>query len=239
MALNKTDNSAMTRDEVRFVQSRLHELGFDPGTVDGIMGPHTESAIIAYKRANGLKPRAYVGPLTWKMLQDRQEHLKLEDDLPWMVEAKKALNRHEVYDNQWLKNWLASDGHALGDPAKLPWCGDFVETAIRLALPNEIVPKNPYWALNWLEFGIPCRPTYGAVAAISRNGGGHVMFIVGEDATRYYALGGNQSNKSSVVPVDKRRFKNDSFRWPKTYHVPPGNYLPRMNSADAANTQEG
>lgn len=237
MPLTEEDNSAMTRDEVRSVQTQLSELGFDPGPIDGIMGGHTESAIIAFKRANGLKPRPYVGEITWRMLHE-DDLLEPENDLPWMLEAKRALNRHEVHDNRWLKGWLASDGHALGDPSKLPWCGDFVETAIRLGLPNEPVPQNPYWALNWRQFGVLTKPTYGAVASIKRNGGGHVGFIVGEDARRYYMMGGNQSNKSSVVPVDKGRFVRESFRWPKTYPRQPIS-LPRRNSDAASNTREG
>jgi uncharacterized protein (TIGR02594 family) len=237
MPLNKTNNSAMTQGEIKLLQSRLEQLGIYPGPIDGIMGPHTESAIITFKREVGLKLRPYVGPITWKLLFDEQQQLDLNNDLPWMIEAKKALNRHEVYDNQWLKDWLRSDGHALGDPAKLPWCGDFVETPIRLALPTEPIPRNPYWALNWRGFGISTLPTYGCVASIERKGGGHVGFIVGEDARRYYMAGGNQSNKSSIVPVDKGRFVPESFRWPSTYPPRPI-HLPQINSDTAANTQE-
>lgn len=238
MPLTEKDNSAMTREEIRAVQTELDRDGFDPGPIDGIMGPHTESAIIAFKRSRGLKPRPWVGPLTWKMLFEPELTDDMANDLPWMIEAKKALRRHEVYDNEWLKRWLASDGHALGDPAKLPWCGDFVETPIRLSLPNEPIMKNPYWALNWRKFGIATRPTYGCVASIKRKGGGHVGFIVGEDRNRYYMMGGNQSNKSSIVPVDKGRFVTESFRWPKTFPTRKI-HLPRMTSSAAANTQEG
>lgn len=238
MPLNRQDNSAMTPDEIYSVQLELTREGFDPGPLDGIMGPHTESAIIAFKRAKGLKPRAWVGPKTWAMLHEPPLIDLAANDLPWMIEAKRALNRHEVYDNAWMKNWLASDGHALGDPAKLPWCGDFVETAIRLALPNEPIMKNPYWALNWRQFGIATLPTYGCVASIKRKGGGHVGFLVGQDSTRYYMAGGNQANKSSIVPVDKKRFVEESFRWPSTFPKRAIS-LPRMTSSQATNIQEG
>jgi len=83
MPLTKPDNSAMTRDEVRSVQRELAKDGFDPGPVDGIMGPHTESAIIAFKRSHGLKPRAWVGPLTWKMLHEPPLVDEMANDLPW------------------------------------------------------------------------------------------------------------------------------------------------------------
>jgi len=51
-------------------------------------------------------------------------------DLPWMVEAKKVMGLHENRDRAVLAKWLKSDGKTLGDPSKLPWCGDFVDTAI-------------------------------------------------------------------------------------------------------------
>ena len=236
MPLTATDNSSMTRAEIRSVQERLTALGFAPGPIDGVMGPRTESAVLAFKRSMGLKMRPWVGPKTLELLH--QSTLDLGDrELPWLVEARKVMNLHEVYDNVALRRWLASDGHALGDPARLPWCGDFVETAIRLALPGEPVPKNPYWALNWRNFGIPTEPTYGAVGSIHRNGGGHVFFLVGQDRTRYFALGGNQSNKVSVVPIDKSRCPPESFRWPATYDREPIN-LVLMTSSAASSTNE-
>ena len=236
MPLTATDNSSMTRAEIRSVQERLTALGFAPGPIDGVMGPRTESAVLAFKRSMGLKMRPWVGPKTLELLH--QSTLDLGDrELPWLVEARKVMNLHEVYDNVALRRWLASDGHALGDPARLPWCGDFVETAIRLALPGEPVPKNPYWALNWRNFGIPTEPTYGAVGSIHRNGGGHVFFLVGQDRTRYFALGGNQSNKVSVVPIDKSRCPPESFRWPVTYDREPIN-LALMTSSAASSTNE-
>lgn len=238
MALTATDNSAMTRSEVHSIQTRLKALGYDPGPIDGEMGPRTNSAVIAYKRDHGLKPRPWIGPKTWDKIHQTEIQFDKRLKLPWMVEALKAMNRHEVYDNKWLREWLRSDGHALGDPAQFPWCGDFVETAIRLGLPKEPIIKNPYWALNWRGWGIPTEPTYGCVFSISRPEGGHVGFLVGQDATRYFCAGGNQGNKTSVVPVDKSRFTPASFRWPSAFPVQPL-HLQRMTSAQASNIQEG
>lgn len=228
----------MDKHDIIKVQARLRSLGYEPGPIDGIMGPHTESAIIAFKRSRGLLPRPYIGPITWKALfADSNTDAARKDDLPWMAEARVALGRHEVRDNGWLRRWLSSDGHALGDPAKYPWCGDGVETSIRLALPNEPIPQNPYWALNWRKFGVPTPPTYGAVASVTRNGGGHVGFLVGRDAGRFYMLGFNQTNAVTIAPMDKGRFEPASFRWPATYPAQPIR-LPNMASNAAANTAE-
>ena len=46
------------------VQKRLNEEGFDCGPADGIMGPRTRGAIVAFQRARGLDPDGIVGPLT-------------------------------------------------------------------------------------------------------------------------------------------------------------------------------
>ena len=227
--------------QIKKLQTDLMYEGFDPGPIDGVLGPRTSAAIIAFKRAIGYAATAFVGPLTLAALA-RGKPLPDTDPiniskLPWMVEAVRYVGLHEVADNAELRKWLASDGHALGDPAKLPWCGDFVETAIRLGLPNEPVPNNPYWALNWRAFGVACDPVFGAVASVKRDGGGHVGFLVGQDATRFYLLGGNQANRTSVAPMDKSRFPKEAFRFPATYR-PIVNYLPTMTSTEASNITE-
>jgi hypothetical protein len=43
-----------TRDEVWLLQVRLRDLGHDPGPVDGISGPRTQGALMAFQRQAGL-----------------------------------------------------------------------------------------------------------------------------------------------------------------------------------------
>jgi peptidoglycan hydrolase-like protein with peptidoglycan-binding domain len=45
----------MPTAEVREVQGRLRAMGFNPGPVDGIIGPLTENAAKQYQRARGLE----------------------------------------------------------------------------------------------------------------------------------------------------------------------------------------
>lgn len=47
---------------VRAVQQRLSELGYDPGPVDGIMGPRTRAAIRAFERDHGLPESGRMSP---------------------------------------------------------------------------------------------------------------------------------------------------------------------------------
>lgn len=151
-------------------------------------------------------------------------------EYPWITKGLEAFGKHEVTDKEWLKSWLKSDGKALGDPTALPWCGDFVETAVVLALPDERLSAplntNPYWARNWLLFGDKIAETRGAIAIFSRESGGHVAILVGKDATHYYVLGGNQGNTVNVSRIAKNRCLG--LRWPSTYPQPKVANIPLM-----------
>jgi peptidoglycan L-alanyl-D-glutamate endopeptidase CwlK len=43
-----------TGPEVKALQTKLKQLGFDPKGVDGNFGPGTESALIAFQKSKGL-----------------------------------------------------------------------------------------------------------------------------------------------------------------------------------------
>lgn len=155
-------------------------------------------------------------------------------NLPWIDEIKTVFGLHELRDKAKLAAWLKSDGKTLGDPAALPWCGDAAETAIKRALPGEPMPdplkQNSYWARNWAKFGIPCAPAYGAIAVFERpGGGGHVGFLVAQDATHFHVLGGNQGDTVSIVRIAKSRLI--ATRWPLTFLDVPAP-LPVRKPAD-------
>jgi len=54
--------------KVREAQRMLARLGYRPGPSDGDFGPKTARAVIAFKRNEGLRPRAIIGPVTWARL---------------------------------------------------------------------------------------------------------------------------------------------------------------------------
>lgn len=54
---------------VRNIQERLQHFGFDPGPVDGLMGPNTRKATVAFQRDRGLMVDGVVGPQTAGALQ--------------------------------------------------------------------------------------------------------------------------------------------------------------------------
>ena len=212
-----------SNDAIRLIQIGLDRLGHTPGAIDGQWGVRTARALRQLIAAN-----------------DRAASQSPQGPLPWITVAKTALGRNEARDRTWLMNWLKRDGRSLGDPGKNPWCGDFVETCIRIGLPNEpllgALGANPYWARNWLLFGKETKPVTGAVLIFSRGSGGHVGFAIGQDDTHFFVLGGNQSDAVTVARVAKSRLLG--ARWPATW-PPRLQRLPTMKpGAFLATTNE-
>ena len=207
-------------DAIRLIQIGLDRLGHTPGAIDGQWGVRTARALRHLVAANG-----------------RAASQSPQGPLPWITEAKTALGRNEARDRTWLMNWLKRDGRSLGDPGKNPWCGDFVETCIRMGLPAEpllgALDTNPYWARNWLLFGRAVQPIVGAVPIFKRGQGGHVGFAVGQDDMNFFVLGGNQSDAVTIARITKSRLLG--ARWPTTY-PPRLQRLPTMKPGEFLST---
>jgi murein L,D-transpeptidase YcbB/YkuD len=52
----------------RQIQTALKNAGYDPGSIDGKLGPKSKKAIKDFQTANGLKADGKVGPKTWSKL---------------------------------------------------------------------------------------------------------------------------------------------------------------------------
>jgi uncharacterized protein (TIGR02594 family) len=213
-----------------WLQERLNAHGFSVA-VDGDIGAGTRAAIRKFQRlnmlnVNGLADKATVGKLRQSPEGGMQQHVEPKQSMPvWLAEMTRRMGLHERRDRLTLMQWLRA-GLFLGDPSKLPWCGDAVETCIVKTL-DEPVPGNPFWAQAWKDFAIDAGgPICGAIGVIRWSSlAGHVGFVIGYDPVRQRVKlrGGNQSDsiRDDWFPLSKFI----AFRWPKSVPVSHYPYL--------------
>ena len=88
-------------DEVRQIQKKLKELGYDPGQVDGIYGENTKKAVIAFQKAKGRNPDGIAGPQTLKALGISQDQGQFSSgDIDLLARIISAESRGEPYIGQ-------------------------------------------------------------------------------------------------------------------------------------------
>jgi len=160
---------------------------------------------------------------------------------PKMVQA--ALDLYGIHeglgrsDNPTILKWAdevaAATKSAYADWAgdfynadSIPWCGLFMAVcAVRAAGGRpERLPEHKYLsALEWKNWGVPVAvkdAVVGDVGISQRQGGGHVFLIVGEDATHFHILGGNQADQVSIVR--KAKAEVVAVRRPRYLAMPAG-----------------
>jgi len=74
-ALDHTLSKGNAGDDVKALQQRLTDLGFDPGPIDGLFGSGTQQAVWAYEKLVLKTPRTeatgHVTDAMWQVMQDR------------------------------------------------------------------------------------------------------------------------------------------------------------------------
>ena len=148
-------------------------------------------------------------------------------DPAWLLIARSKIGTREVvgptHNNKllaFLNSAKAFNGVVWRDD-EMPWCGGFTAACLLAAGIDPV--KIAARAKSWENWGAPLRPDRlapGAVLVFNRPGGGHVGFYVGEDATHYHVLGGNQGNAVSIVRIAKSRLT--ASRWPRGVPVLAG-----------------
>lgn len=145
----------------------------------------------------------------------------------WLTAARAKLGTREIlgptHNNALLAflNTAAKWNGVVWRDDEMPWCGGFVAACLVAAgvEPVKIAARAKSWA-GWGALLRPSRLAPGAVLVFEREGGGHVGFYVGEDASTYHVLGGNQGNAVSITRIAKSRLV--ASRWPRDCPVNGG-----------------
>ncbi len=58
----------MSRDKIKQAQTKLHDNGFYSGPIDGVIGPETRSAVMAFQTKAGIPPNGELNPETLSSL---------------------------------------------------------------------------------------------------------------------------------------------------------------------------
>lgn len=156
--------------------------------------------------------------------------------MKWLEVAKSLVGTKEVpgaANNPKIMGW----GNYLGGKIlgiayaadSVPWCGLFVAYCMKQA--GYTPPKIAIRAKEWAKFGtsLPLDSKtipLGAIAVFTRQGGGHVGFVVGVHADgSLNILGGNQGDAVNIRKFARARVT--ALRWPPG--APAGKAAPRVS----------
>lgn len=223
---------------VMAMQLRLRDIGY-PLKGTGYWANATDTAFRAFQKRAGLKVDGVLGATTagaldaalgpQPVLATKAETAiaKAEIARPLWLQAGLALvgTREGVgaKDNQTIIDWAKDEG---GDIAKeythdsIPWCALFAGHCLTLAtLPG----TETLWALDfagkWPSKQL-AGPAVGAFAPMLRNGGGHIIIVVGKAKNgNVVGLGGNQGDAVSLAEFAPSRL-NKGFWWPGSVPMP-------------------
>lgn len=136
-------------------------------------------------------------------------------ELPWIAEGRRLIGLQESLNGnpsnpEVLQMWRdIKRGGIKSD--KIPWCAAFVGSMLERSGIKSTRFESAKSYLNWGE--VIEKPCYGCVAVFTRDGGGHVGFVVG--ITRMgnlLILGGNQSDAVNIKSFARNRVSG--YRWP-------------------------
>ncbi|MCC8379132.1 TIGR02594 family protein [Xenorhabdus sp. PB30.3] len=142
------------------------------------------------------------------------ENIRQEDTPKWIEEGYKYIGVHEIKGDHHhphiLQWWKEIKRGGIRDD-ETPWCAAYVGAMFeRVGIRSSRFES----AKSYLAWGIPLKaPYYGCVAVFTRQGGGHVGFVVGvAENGDLMILGGNQSDEVNIRSFPRSRVSG--YRWP-------------------------
>lgn len=134
-------------------------------------------------------------------------------ELPWIAEGRKFIGLSEIkgpkHAPEILQMWKDIKRGGIKDD-ETPWCAAFVGSMLeRVGIKSSRFES----AKSYLEWGVGLDvPVYGCIAVFTRDGGGHVGFVVGTDSNNnLLILGGNQSDAVNIKAFKRDRVSG--YRW--------------------------
>jgi uncharacterized protein (TIGR02594 family) len=140
----------------------------------------------------------------------------------WLSVAWGEVGQHEVAGKasnpRVLEYHATTSLHAEAD--EVAWCSSFVNWCMRKAGGRG---TGSAAAASWCTWGVACEPRLGAVVVLHNaaaagtslsSSGNHVGLLVGESASHYRLLGGNQGDSVKVSAFPKASWTLKACRWP-------------------------
>lgn len=215
---------------VQTMQIRLAALGY-PLRGTGYFGAATDTALRAEQRKLGLVVDGVLGPNTARALDAAEgpatKSEAREVGRPLWLQAGLALLGTKEFsggrDNPVILDWARVEGGNIEKAYthdSIPWCALFANYILtKASLPG----TETLWALDFAGKWPAKRLAdiaVGAFAPMVRDGGGHIMVVVGRDQHgNVMGLGGNQSDAVTIAPFARSRL-NKGFWWPESVALP-------------------
>lgn len=230
------------------LQRALAARGFDPGPVDGYMGPKTRAACVRFLGSLGLTVTDAMDPVTMAFTRLFPDAVATNGARPrWVTNALKLVGTKEfagAANSPTIMGWAKKLGGYIArvyTADSIPWCALFVNYVCYL---SNIVGFGTLWALDVVKWGQNLGgPALGAFVGMSRNGGGHVAIVIGRTASGdLVCVGGNQSDNVTVARFAPSRINQaNGYRWPPGEPKPARigiNSLPIVPVTGARSTNE-
>ncbi|MGQ4604099.1 TIGR02594 family protein [Aeromonas veronii] len=154
----------------------------------------------------------------------------------WVEEARRHIGLTEIkgakHNPEIVAMWKAIKRGGIKDD-ETPWCASFVGACLeRVGIPSTRFEG----ARSYVSWGEKLdKPVAGCVVVFSRDGGGHVGFVVGQDQSgNLLVLGGNQDDAVNVKSFKRHRVT--AYRWPAGEPM-PGGELPVMAAAEFSKSE--
>lgn len=147
----------------------------------------------------------------------------------WLTLARAQIGVREIVGPKHspvIMGWIRELGaKVLGvqvNDDETPWCGTFMAWLMKRSglTPPPIAGRAAQWGRVGKWGRELLGPRLGCILVFTRAGGGHVGLYLGEDATHFHVLGGNQSNSVSITRIAKDRLALGGMRWPHGPELP-------------------